>query len=60
MPIGLVYLDYRNRKIGYGLTVYPSGDYEKDLKIIQDFYRDKYPRHPDRFSLSPMYDEGRD
>jgi len=57
VPIGLVYLDYRNKKIGYGLTVYPSGDYEKDLKIIQDFYRGTYPRHPDRFSLSAMYDE---
>jgi 1-acyl-sn-glycerol-3-phosphate acyltransferase len=57
VPIGCVYLDYRNKRIGYGKTVYPSGDYEKDLKIIQDFYRGTYPRHPDRFNLSPMYDE---
>jgi 1-acyl-sn-glycerol-3-phosphate acyltransferase len=57
VPIGCVYLDYRNRKIGYGMTLYPTGDYEADLKKIQDFYRDKHPRHPDRFSLSPMYDE---
>ncbi len=58
VPIGCVYLDYRNKKVGYGLTVYPSGDYEKDLKIIQDFYRTTHPRHPDRFNLSPMYEEG--
>lgn len=58
VPIGCVYLDYRNKRVGYGLTVYPSGDYEKDLKIIQDFYRDKHPRHPERFSLSPMYAGG--
>lgn len=57
VPIGCVYLDYRNKRVGYGLTVYPSGDYEKDLKIIQDFYRTTHPRHPDRFNLSEMYDE---
>jgi 1-acyl-sn-glycerol-3-phosphate acyltransferase len=55
VPIGCVYIDYRNKRVGYGLTVHPSGDYEKDLRIIQDFYRDKHPRHPERFSLSPMY-----
>ncbi len=58
VPIGCVYLDYRNRKVGYGLTVYPSGDYEKDLKTIQDFYTSTaHARHPDRFNLSAMYDE---
>jgi len=57
VPIGCVYLDYRNKRVGYGLTVYPSGDYEKDLKIIQDFYRNTHPRHPDRFNLSSMYEE---
>jgi 1-acyl-sn-glycerol-3-phosphate acyltransferase len=61
VPIGCVYLDYREKKVGYGLTLYPSGDYEKDLQLIQDFYRDKHPRHPDRFNLSPMYaDDAKD
>ncbi|MEN8226303.1 MAG: 1-acyl-sn-glycerol-3-phosphate acyltransferase [Bacteroidota bacterium] len=55
VPIGCVYLDYRKREIGLGLVIHPSGDYEKDLAQIQDFYRDKAARHPDRFSLSPMY-----
>lgn len=58
VPIGCVYLDYRKREVGLGLIVQPSGDYEKDLAIIQNFYRDKAPRHPDRFNLSPMYSEG--
>lgn len=57
VPIGCVYLDYKKKCIGYGMTVYPTGDYEKDLKKIQDFYRDKHPRHPDRFNLSPMVDQ---
>ena len=57
VPIGCVYLDYRKREVGLGLIIHPSGDYEKDLKLIQDFYKDKAARHPDRFNLSPMYDE---
>ncbi len=59
VPIGCVYLDYRNRKVGYGLTLYPSGDYEKDLKILQDFYKKAHARHPDRFYLSSLYDDER-
>jgi 1-acyl-sn-glycerol-3-phosphate acyltransferase len=57
VPIACVYIDYRKREVGLGLVLHPSGDYAKDLAIIQDFYRDKKPRHPDRFNLSPMYDE---
>lgn len=60
VPIGCVYLDYRKRQVGLGLVIHPSGDYEKDLKEIQEFYRDKAARHPDRFYLSPMYDDERE
>lgn len=57
VPIGCVYLDYRKREVGLGLVIHPSGDFEKDLAKIQAFYRDKAARHPDRFNMSPMYDE---
>lgn len=60
VPIGCVYLDYRRREIGLGLVIHPSGDYEKDLKKIQDFYHDKPARHPERFYWSPVYDEERE
>jgi 1-acyl-sn-glycerol-3-phosphate acyltransferase len=59
VPIGCVYLDYRKREVGFGMLLHPSGDFEKDLAKIQDFYRDKSARHPDRFNMSPMYDEER-
>lgn len=60
VPIGCVYLDYRKREIGLGLVIQPSGDYEKDLAIIQEFYRTKaVARHPDRFNLSAMHEEDR-
>jgi len=30
----------------------PSGDYDTDLKQIEDFYKDINPRFPEKFSLS--------
>lgn len=53
VPIFLSFLDYRKKEGGIGMMLHPSGDFEADLKIIQDFYRDKQARHPSKFNLSP-------
>lgn len=52
VPIALGYINYRNKTGGVGPIIHPSGDYEKDMKIIRDFYRDKVARYPERFDLS--------
>lgn len=52
VPIALGYADYAKKEAGVGPVIYPSGDYEKDLKIIQDFYRDKTAKHPEMFNLT--------
>lgn len=41
-PIVLGYLDYKNRVAYLGKTVKPTGDWEADLALIQEFYRDPY------------------
>ena len=51
VPIALAFIDYRNKTGGVGSLLYPSGDFDKDMEIIYDFYRDKTPRHPERFYL---------
>ncbi|NLJ82728.1 MAG: glycerol acyltransferase [Bacteroidales bacterium] len=51
VPMALGYLDWKTKKGGIGPCVYPSGNYEKDLKIIQDFYRGMQGKHPERFNL---------
>jgi 1-acyl-sn-glycerol-3-phosphate acyltransferase len=52
VPIALSYINYANKTGGIGPVIHPSGDYEKDLKFIEDFYRDKVGKHPERFNLT--------
>lgn len=52
VPIALSFINYGNKTGGIGPILYPSGDYEKDMIIIQDYYRNITPRHPERFNLS--------
>ncbi len=51
VPIFLCYLDWKTKKGGIGPCIYPSGDYEKDLIIMQDFYRGMEGKHPEQFNL---------
>jgi 1-acyl-sn-glycerol-3-phosphate acyltransferase len=41
VPIALGYLDWANKKLGIGATLYPSGDIKQDFQIIREFYKDK-------------------
>lgn len=49
-PILLAYVDYRRKVVGTGPLIQSTDDYAADLQVIQDFYRDKTPRHPERFA----------
>jgi len=52
VPIALGYIDYANKKGGVGPVIYPSGDYEKDMAFINEFYHDKTGKYPEKFNLS--------
>jgi 1-acyl-sn-glycerol-3-phosphate acyltransferase len=51
VPITLGYLDYANKVAGVGKAVYPTGDYNKDMREIMDFYKDIKGRYPEKFSV---------
>ncbi|MGB0521763.1 MAG: aminopeptidase [Flammeovirgaceae bacterium] len=51
IPIYCSYIDYYRREIGIENPIIPSGDYEKDLAEIKQFYLDKIPRYPEKSSL---------
>jgi 1-acyl-sn-glycerol-3-phosphate acyltransferase len=53
VPIIMGFLDYKTKTGGMGPVLYPTGNYEEDLKKIQEFYKDKQARHPAKFNLSP-------
>ncbi|MEE4177701.1 MAG: 1-acyl-sn-glycerol-3-phosphate acyltransferase [Bacteroides sp.] len=55
VPIILGFLDYSKKVAGLGPVIFPSGDYEEDLKKIEQFYMDKVALHPEQFNLSAMY-----
>jgi 1-acyl-sn-glycerol-3-phosphate acyltransferase len=52
VPVALGYLDYRKKIGGVGPIFTLSGDYQKDFKMLEDFYRGKGAKHPEKFNLS--------
>ncbi len=51
VPILLGFLDYHKKEGGVGMMIEPTGDFDADFKIIEDFYRGKQARHPEKFNL---------
>ena len=50
LPLALAYIDYRRKEIGVTRFVRMSGDIERDLDVLRDFYADKVGRHPEQAS----------
>lgn len=48
VPIAFAYFDYKNKTVGVGKTFYPSGDIEKDMESIREFYNDKSGKRPEK------------
>lgn len=55
VPIALAYMDYKNKKTGVGKIVYPSGDMEKDMAEIMEFYAQINAKFPNDFSVDQRY-----
>jgi 1-acyl-sn-glycerol-3-phosphate acyltransferase len=50
VPVQLVYADFKKKEVGAGPLVEVTGDVDRDLEIIRDFYAQVEARHPERFS----------
>ncbi|SMF70049.1 lysophospholipid acyltransferase family protein [Pseudobacteriovorax antillogorgiicola] len=46
VPIVFYYIDFKTKVAGCGPILYPTGDIEADMKVIQDFYQGITPRNP--------------
>jgi 1-acyl-sn-glycerol-3-phosphate acyltransferase len=51
VPIALGFLDYEKKEGGVGPIIIPSGNFEEDFKMIEDFYRGMKGKHPEFFNL---------
>jgi 1-acyl-sn-glycerol-3-phosphate acyltransferase len=54
VPICLGYCDYKNKTAGIGLTIFPT-NFEKDMKIIMNFYAGIHAKYPENFSLDKTF-----
>lgn len=57
VPIVVCYLDYAKREAGVGKILYPSGDFEADMRKITAFYTDITPKFPEKFSVDLRFIE---
>ena len=58
VPIVLGFIDYKKRECGIGGIFYPTGDYDKDLAEIWDYYRSNkvIGKFPEMFNLYDEYE----
>jgi len=54
VPIVLGYIDYQRKAGGIGPTIWPSGDIEADMRIIQGFYAGVSGKYPEKSSLAAL------
>jgi 1-acyl-sn-glycerol-3-phosphate acyltransferase len=47
VPIVQGLLDYKNKRVGVGQHLMPSGDIEADLEILRGFFADTSPKYPE-------------
>lgn len=57
VPILVGFIDYKKHYCGIEKVLYPTGDYEKDLAEIWDYYRSikVMGKHPEQFNLYDDY-----
>ena len=53
VPVVFGFLDYKEKSGGLGPVYVITGDFEKDMEVIENFYKDKTARFPQNFNLSP-------
>ena len=58
VPIVMGYLDYRNRRGGFGPELVPTGIVEEDMQEIRNFYADKVACFPERIGEIRLKEEG--
>lgn len=51
VPILLTFFDYKNKKAGIEKVLIPSGDVEKDMKEIKEYFTQYSGKYPENFAI---------
>lgn len=51
VPICLGFMNYEKRECGIDTIFYPTGNFEKDMKLIMDFYQKMKGKNTENFSV---------
>lgn len=51
VPIALAFINYETKTCGVDKIIYPTGDFNADMKQIMDFYKNIKGKNPQNFSL---------
>jgi 1-acyl-sn-glycerol-3-phosphate acyltransferase len=57
IPVVFGYLDYKRKAGGIGPILYPSGDIDTDMILVQEFYKNisgKYPNEVGQIAIRPQ------
>jgi len=57
VPIVPSYLDYRQRRGGFGAALTPTGDISTEMQYFRDFYADKFGLYPEQFGPVRLREE---
>lgn len=49
VPLVPAFIDFRNKEIGLGETIWTTDDYEADLQRVWSLYRKELAKYPERF-----------
>ena len=51
VPIAFGFLNYEKKEGGIDEIFTPTGNFDEDFKVVEDFYRGRKAKHPERFNL---------
>jgi len=57
VPVVMTFVDYGRKEGGIGPVLYPTGNFEEDMKVIEAFYKTKTAKFPENFNLSSQHNK---
>ena len=48
--VSMKFIDYKSKEAGVGKILYPSGDIEKDMSVIEEFYQGVTPKFSEYYN----------